>query len=61
MSKSARKKHNTKEGFQFICTQVVSIDSVYRKNENYYLKVFLEKCNLMILKILMKKVLMKKF
>ena len=32
----------TKEGSQCICQSVVLIDSVYRKDKNYYPEVFLE-------------------
>ena len=38
-----KKKFNTKESFQCFFTPVILIDSVYRKDENYYRKVFLEK------------------
>ena len=38
-------KTRTKECFQCFYTPVIVIDSVYRKVENYYLKVFLEKYN----------------
>ena len=31
-----------KEGFQCICLSVILIDSVYRKDKNYYPQVFLE-------------------
>ena len=41
----AEKKINTKEGFHRICKRVILIDSVYKENENYYPKVFLEKYN----------------
>ena len=34
---------NTKGGFQCLYTPVILIDSIYRKYENYCLKVFLEK------------------
>ena len=33
----------TKGGFQYFYTPVILIDSVYRKDKNYYSKVFLEK------------------
>ena len=36
---------NTKEGFQCFYASVISIDSVYRKDETYYPKVFLENYN----------------
>ena len=39
----AEKKIYTKENFQCFYKPVVLIDSVYRKDENYYPKVFLEK------------------
>ena len=39
------KNINTKGGFQFLYLPVILIDSVYRNNENYYPKVFLEKYN----------------
>ena len=41
----AENKINTKKSFQCFYIPVISIDSVYEKNENYYLKVFLEKYN----------------
>ena len=41
---SKSKKVNV-EGFQCICTRVILIDSVYRKDENYCPKGFLEKYN----------------
>ena len=44
MSKS-RKRINTKKGFHCICKQEISIGSVYKINENYYPKMFLEKYN----------------
>ena len=34
---------NTKRGFQCLYAPVILIDSVYRKDETYYSKVFLEK------------------
>ena len=34
---------NSKGGFQCLYTPLVLIDSIYRKLENYYLKVILEK------------------
>ena len=45
-----KKTFNTKESFQFfyrkvMLVPVILIDSVYRKDENYYPKVFLEKKN----------------
>ena len=39
-------KINTKESLQCFYIPVMLIDSVYRKDENYYPKVFLEKHNL---------------
>ena len=36
---------NTKEGFQCFYAPVILIDSVYRKDETYYPKVFLENYN----------------
>ena len=33
-----------KEDSQCICLSVILIDSLYRKNENYYPQVFLEEC-----------------
>ena len=39
----AEKKFAAKESFQCFYVAVVLIDSVYRKDEKYYLKVFLEK------------------
>ena len=36
-------KKYTREGSQFIYISVIFIDSVYIKNKNYYLQVFLEK------------------
>ena len=35
---------NTKESFQCFYIRVILIDSVYRKDKNYYPNVFLEKC-----------------
>ena len=37
------KKFNTKESFQWFYIPVILFDSVYRKDENCYPKVFLEK------------------
>ena len=34
---------NTKRGFQCLYAPAILIDSVYRKDETYYPKVFLEK------------------
>ena len=39
----AEKKINAKGGFQCLHTPVMLIDSIYRKDENFYPKVFLEK------------------
>ena len=39
----AEKRFNTKESFQCFYIQVILFDSVYRKDGNYYPKVFLEK------------------
>ena len=39
--------HNNKipkKGSQCNCLSVILIDSVYKKDKNYYLQVFLEKC-----------------
>ena len=41
--KKKKKKINTKESFQCFYIPVILIDSVYRKDENYYPQVFLEK------------------
>ena len=41
-SLKAEKKINTKEIFQYFWITIIVIDSVYRKDENYYLKVFSE-------------------
>ena len=38
--KKAEKRFNTKESFQYFYMSVILFDSVYRKNENYYPKVF---------------------
>ena len=38
-----RHKKIPKEGSQYICVSVILIDSVYRKDKNYYCQVFLEK------------------
>ena len=38
-----KKSIYTKEGFDFFCNQVILIGSVYKKNKNYYPKVFWEK------------------
>ena len=39
----AEKRFNTKESFQCFYMSVILFDSVCRKDENYYRKVFLEK------------------
>ena len=47
------KLHNTKipkEDSLSICLSVILIDSVYRKNKNYYPKVFLEECKYIVRK-----------
>ena len=36
-------KISTKWGFQYLYTPLVLIDLVYRKDEKYYFRVFLEK------------------
>ena len=33
-----------KEGFPCICLSVMLIDSILKKNKNYYLQLFLEEC-----------------
>ena len=38
-------KFITNESSHYICTPVILIDSVYRKDKNYYSQVFLEKYN----------------
>ena len=43
------KKINTNEGFQCFYTQVILIDSVYRKDKNYSPQVFLGKCNFIVI------------
>ena len=43
------KKINLKNGFQYFCVQVILIDSVYRKDKNYYPKLVLEKYNSIII------------
>ena len=37
-----------KEGSQFICLSVVSIDSRFRTGKNYYPQVFLEECKYVV-------------
>ena len=39
----AKKKLNTNRGFQWLYAPITLIDSIYRIDENYYPKVFLEK------------------
>ena len=39
---NAEKRFNMKESFQCFYIPVILFDSVYRKDENYYCKVFLE-------------------
>ena len=43
--KEKKKKERKKENFQCVHRQVILIESVYRKDESYYPKVFLEKFN----------------
>ena len=43
LKKKKKKKLNTKESFQCFYIPVILIDSVHRKDENYYPQVFLEK------------------
>ena len=38
-------KNHYKKGFHCICKRLILIDSVYKKNENYYPRMFLEKYN----------------
>ena len=38
-------KMNTKEGFQCLYSPTILIDSICRKDENYFSKVFLERNN----------------
>ena len=37
-----------KEGSQCICLSLVLIDSVYRKDKNYYPQAFLEECKYVV-------------
>ena len=54
--KSCNEKLNTnfhnneipKEGSQCICLSVILIDSVYKKDKNYYPQVFLEECKYVV-------------
>ena len=48
--KRFQKKINMKEGFQCVCLPVILINSVYRKDKNYYSQVFLENYNFIITK-----------
>ena len=41
--KKLKKRINTKEGFQCFCVPVILIDSVCRKDKNYYPQMFLGK------------------
>ena len=41
-----KKISRQRKAFNVFCTQIILTDSVYRKDENYYFKVFLEKCNI---------------
>ena len=36
------------EGSQCICLSLTLVDSVYRKDKDYYPQVFLEKCNYVV-------------
>ena len=38
-------KNHYKNGFHCICKRLILINSVYKKNENYYPRMFLEKYN----------------
>ena len=43
--------HNNKipkEGSQYICLSVILIDSVFRKDKNYYPQVFLKECKYIV-------------
>ena len=43
--------HNNKlpkEGSQFICLLVISIDSIFRIGKNYYRQLFLDQCKYVI-------------
>ena len=54
--KSYKEKINTnfhnneisKEGSEFICESVILLDSVYKKDKNYYPQVFLEECKYVV-------------
>ena len=51
MSKSTQIFHNNKmpkEGSQCIFSSVILIDSVYKKDRNYYPEVFLEECKYVV-------------
>ena len=52
-----KKRFNTEKSFQCLYTLVILIDSIYRKNENYYPKVFLDIDFIVV--ILMKNVIIK--
>ena len=43
------KKIKTKEGYQCIYTPVILIESIHRKDRNYYPQVFLEKHNYVVM------------
>ena len=38
----------SKECFQYICQSVILIDSVYRKDKDYYLLLFWEECKCVV-------------
>ena len=38
----------SKEGSEFICESVILLDSVYKKDKNYYPQVFLEECKYVV-------------
>ena len=42
-NKKAEEKVNINRGFQCLYTTIILIDSIHRKDKNYYPKVFLEK------------------
>ena len=51
IGKTNTKFHNNKipkEGYQFICSSVISIDSVFRIGKNYFPQVFLDKCKYVV-------------
>ena len=37
-----------KEGSKCICLSVILVDSVYKKDKNYYPQVFLEECKYVV-------------